>query len=184
MALSSGTRSLVGEALSWVVAAGILAVGLTHFTELKALTATALGLEISQQTEPATLPAPKASSRKVEIRAAPNGHFYSQATINGRRIDTLVDTGATIVALTWEDAQRAGLSLRQSDFTARVSTANGTARVAPVRLDRVEIGGILVRNVDATVSEPGRLTTTLLGMSFLSRLNRVDMRQGTLVLAE
>lgn len=185
MPLSSGTRTLLGEALSWVAAAAILAAGLTHYSELKALTAHAVGLELElRDATPSAAPTRPANTRNVELRAAANGHFYSRASINGRDVDILVDTGATIVALTWEDAQRAGLSLRPSDFTASVSTANGTARVAPVRLDRVEIGGILVRDVDATVSDLGRLKTTLLGMSFLSRLKRVDMRQGVLVLAE
>ena len=60
----------------------------------------------------------------------------------------------------------------------------GVARVAPVVLDRVSIGDITVRNVPAAVSEPGRLATSLLGMSFLGRLQRVEMRAGTLVLQE
>ena len=96
----------------------------------------------------------------------------------------MVDTGASIVALTFEDAERAGLYIRDSDYTHRVNTANGLARIAPVTLDRVAIGEIMVRNVPAAVSEPGKLTTSLLGMSFLSRLQRVDMRRGVLVLHE
>ena len=79
----------------------------------------------------------------------------------------MVDTGATMVALTYEDAERAGIRLKPSDFTRGVSTANGVTRVAPVTLERVSIGDITVRNVAASVSERGRLQTTLLGMSFL-----------------
>jgi aspartyl protease family protein len=99
-------------------------------------------------------------------------------------VDVLVDSGASMVALTYDDAGRAGVYVRDSDFTQRVRTANGLARVAPVTLDRVSIGDVTVRNVPATVSEPGSLGTTLLGMSFLSRLQRVDMRAGILVLQE
>ena len=99
-------------------------------------------------------------------------------------IDVLVDSGASIVALTYEDARRAGMYVRDGDFTQRVSTANGLARVAPVMLDRVSIGDITVRNVPAAVTEPGSLATSLLGMSFLGRLQSVDMRAGTLVLQE
>ena len=66
----------------------------------------------------------------------------------------------------------------------RAQTANGTARFAPVRLDRVQIGDIVVQDVEAAVAEPGKLRTTLLGMSFLGRLQRVDMRAGTMVLAD
>jgi aspartyl protease family protein len=96
----------------------------------------------------------------------------------------MVDTGATMVALTYEDAERAGIHLKASDFTRSVSTANGVTRVAPVTIERVSVGDIMVRNVAASVSERGRLSTTLLGMSFLSRLERVDMRSGILVLED
>ena len=77
--------------------------------------------------------------------------------INGRSVDAMVDTGASIVALSWDDAERAGLYIRDSDYTQRVNTANGLARIAPVMLDRVSIGDITVRNVPAAVSEPGKL---------------------------
>jgi aspartyl protease family protein len=186
MQVSSATRSLLGEALSWIAGALLLAAGITHLDELRAITAQALALAPAATSDQAS-PAPvhrKPSGRMVEIRAQGSGHYYATAAINGREIDTLVDTGATMVSLTYDDARRAGVSLRPSDFTGRVSTANGAARVAVVTLDRVEIGGILVRDVQATVSEPGRLATTLLGMSFLSRIGRVDMRQGVLLLAE
>ena len=86
-----------------------------------------------------------------------HGHFHARAEINGRPIDVMVDTGASIVALTYEDARRAGVYVRDSDFTHRVSTANGLARVAPVTIDRVSIGDITVRNVPGAVTEPGKL---------------------------
>ncbi|MBI1650601.1 TIGR02281 family clan AA aspartic protease [Hyphomicrobium sulfonivorans] len=127
---------------------------------------------------------PTASGTVVELAAQDNGHFNTHAEINGRPVEVMVDTGATMVALSFEDAERAGLYLRDQDFTRSVHTANGVARVAPVTLDRVSIGGITVRNVPAAVTEPGRLKTSLLGMSFLSRLSRFDMRQGRLVLQE
>jgi aspartyl protease family protein len=96
----------------------------------------------------------------------------------------MIDTGATMVVLSYEDAERAGLLLTDKDFTRSVSTANGVARVAPVTLDRVSIGNITVRDVPAAVAESGRLRTSLLGMTFLSRLSRFDMRSGRLVLQE
>ena len=96
----------------------------------------------------------------------------------------LVDSGASIVVLTYEDAERAGIYVRERDYTQRVSTANGVTRVAPMTLDRVSIGGITVRDVEAAVSEPGRLGQSLLGMTFLGRLQRVDMRPGVLVLQD
>ena len=96
----------------------------------------------------------------------------------------MIDTGATMVALSYEDAEAAGFRLSDSDFTRAVSTANGVARVAPVTLDRVSIGNITVRDVPAAVAERGRLKTSLLGMSFLGRLSRFDMRSGRLVMQE
>ena len=120
----------------------------------------------------------------VEIEAENNGHFNAEAEINGRPIEVMIDTGATMVALSYEDAERAGILLNDADFTRAVSTANGIARVAPVTLDRVSIGNITVRDVPAAVAERGRMRTSLLGMSFLSRLSRFDMRSGRLVMQE
>ena len=124
-----------------------------------------------------------ANGREV-LDAHADGHYYARAEINGRPLNVMVDTGASMVALTYEDAERAGLRLRPSDFTARVGTANGIAAVAPVTLDRVTIGRITVRNVEAAVTERGRMDKTLLGMSFLSRLDRVDISSGRLLLVE
>jgi aspartyl protease family protein len=123
-------------------------------------------------------------SRVVQLKAGPHGHFFSRIQVNGRGVDAMVDTGASIVALTFEDAERAGIHVRDPDFTHRVSTANGVARVALVTLDTVAIEDITVHDVRAAVAERGKLTKTLLGMSFLSKLSRTEMSRGTLVLEE
>lgn len=194
MALTSGNRQLLREAASWAVVALIGAAAFSHFETLKTGAEQLLGLPTpsdidartaaqSAQLESPT-PQQQASSSVVELKAGRNGHFNAEAEVNGRSIDVMVDTGATMIALTYEDAQRAGLSLNNSDFTQAVTTANGVARVAPVTLDRVSIGDITVRNVPAAVAERGRLKTSLLGMTFLSRLSRFDMRSGILVLQE
>ena len=198
MALTSGTRQLLREVASWGVVALIGVAAVMHFDTLKTGTERMLGLptpdDIAMRQRGAG--ASSGSSRSddmqatvhmgslVEIKATQNGHFNTQADINGRTIEVMVDTGATMVALTYEDAERAGISLRDQDFTRAVSTANGVARVASVTLDRVSIGDITVRDVPAAVAERGRLKTSLLGMSFLSRLSRFDMRSGVLVLQE
>ena len=126
----------------------------------------------------------RSDGRSVELSARRGGHFFVEAEINGRPVGVMVDTGATMVALTYEDARRAGLSPRDSDFTQRVSTANGIAKIAPVRLERVQIGNILVRDVEAAVLEEGKLGTTLLGMSFLGKLSSFSMKSGKLILEE
>lgn len=186
MALSSGTRSLLGELVSCGAAAAILVAGLVHYDTLRAALGDALGVgaPLEQAATETSLPPPSPRSGVEELRTAPDGHYYATAEVNGRTLDVMVDTGASMVALTYEDAERAGLRLRPTDFTTRVNTANGPAAVAPVTLDRVSIGRIEVRNVRAAVCERGRLDKTLLGMSFLSRLERVDISQGRLTLIE
>jgi aspartyl protease family protein len=118
----------------------------------------------------------------AELKSSRDGHVYAKAELNGSPIGVLVDTGATMVALTFEDAQRAGINVSNADFTGITQTANGKARFAPVTIDRITIGNITVNNVRGAVAEPGRMTVTLLGMSFLSKLIRFEMRNGTLVL--
>jgi len=190
MALRPGTRQLLREVASWAVVAVIGIAALSHFEELKTGAERMFGLPTPEDA--AQRPSAGAETRVataefgtvVEIEAGRHGHFNTEAEINGRTIEVMVDTGATMVALSYEDAERAGIYLNKGDFTQAVSTANGVARFAPVTLDRVGVGDILVRDVPAAVAEPRRLKTSLLGMSFLGRLSRFDMRAGTLVLQE
>lgn len=191
MAWTSGNKQLVREAISWGVIAVVAVAAISHFETLKTGAEQMLGLPTPKDVAEArrTIPAPPATKSVnrdsvVEIEAERNGHFNTEADINGRSIPVMIDTGATMVVLSYEDAERAGLLLTDKDFTRSVSTANGVARVAPVTLDRVSIGNITVRDVPAAVAESGRLRTSLLGMTFLSRLSRFDMRSGRLVLQE
>jgi aspartyl protease family protein len=189
--MTSGTRQLLREALSWGVVAVIGIAAFSHFETLKTGAERMLGLpthadiaEVQSQRPAAPVLGQANIGSIVEIEAESSGHFSTEADINGRPIAVMIDTGATMVALSYEDAERAGIYLNDSDFTRAVSTANGVARVAPVTLSRVTIGDITVRNVPAAVAEPGRLKTSLLGMSFLSKLSRFDMRSGRLVMQE
>jgi aspartyl protease family protein len=185
MALSAGTRQAVSTGVSWLALACAAAVSLVYFNEIKSAARGMLGLPPADlRTERTAQPVARTAGRTVQIHAGAHGHYFASAEINGRPIDVLVDSGASIVALAYDDARRAGVHVRGSDYTQRVSTANGFARVAPVVLDRISIGDITVRNVPAAVSEPGALATSLLGMSFLGRLQRVDIRSGTLILQE
>jgi aspartyl protease family protein len=190
MALSAGGRQAVALAGGWIVVCAASAFSFLYFSEIKDVARGVLGLPApdarvagSAAYKPQAVKVAK-SSGVVELKAGTHGHYYTGAEINGRPIKVMVDTGASIVALTADDASRIGLFIRDRDYTHRVSTANGHARVAPVVLERVSIGGITIRNVPAAVSEPGMLATSLLGMSFLGRLQRVDMRSGVLLLQE
>lgn len=117
----------------------------------------------------------------VELRRRSDGHFAANALVNGRPVRFLVDTGATSVALTLADAKRAGVDVDALRYTVRHSTANGTNWGAPVRLERIAVGDVEVRNVRASVLQEG-LDTSLLGMSFLNRLESYEVRGGVMVL--
>ena len=108
----------------------------------------------------------------VTLQADGGGHFVTQGQINGGTIRMLVDTGATMIALSASDALRLGINYR-SGKTGYVNTANGTVPVYVVKLNTVKIGDIELNQVDAVVQESG-LSFALLGMSFL---NRTEMRR-------
>ena len=122
--------------------------------------------------------------RSVFLRADRRGHFEVDARINGRPVPVMVDTGATSVALRFEDAQRLGIRPAPSDFDVPIATANGTTRAARVVLDEVRIGEVRVARVEALVVPARTLGTNLLGMSFMKRLGKVEMKGDRLVLAE
>jgi aspartyl protease family protein len=118
----------------------------------------------------------------TELNAGSNGHFQTSASINNRNIEVLVDTGASAVALSHEDASRIGLKPRNLTYDVRVSTANGEGKAARVMLREVEIGNVRVQNVEGLVLQEGALRGTLLGMSFLSRLRSFKVEDGKLIL--
>ncbi|MFT3730968.1 MAG: TIGR02281 family clan AA aspartic protease [Hyphomicrobium sp.] len=191
--MSSATVSLFASfALAALGAAG-LAYTLTHpgvvagfldRARLATTTASKAELNSAELSTTDASPAPANPNGTVTLPAGKYGHFQTGAEINGRDIDVMVDTGASLVALSYEDAERVGIFVKPSDFTQMVQTANGAARVAPVTIARIRIGDIMVRNVPAAVSERGVSARSLLGMSFLGRLSRVEMRGDTLVLQE
>jgi aspartyl protease family protein len=112
------------------------------------------------------------------------GHFQVDARIDGRSIDFMVDTGASLVIMRASDAARVQIFPRAADYTARVSTANGTIKAAPAMLSRIEIGDITVFDVQALVLPDEALGQNLLGVSFLSRLKRYEYAGGRMVLEQ
>ena len=127
---------------------------------------------------------PVSSGRSLSIDADRRGHFKVDARIEGRHIDFMVDTGATMVIIRESDAARVGIRPMRSDYTATVSTANGKIKAAPAKLDRVEVGGITVYDVPALVLPDDALWKNLLGMTFLSRLKRYEYANGRMVLEQ
>lgn len=124
------------------------------------------------------------SGRIHKVRMSPNGHFFTEARLNGRTAQVLIDTGATTVAMPETVARKAGVHLKPADYTAAVNTANGRTRAAPVTLREVRLGSIRLKNVRAMVLDDKSLSVTLLGMSVLRRLDRFDISDDTLVLVQ
>lgn len=110
------------------------------------------------------------------------GHFRTDGRVDGRRIAFLIDTGASVIALTADDAGSLGLHPGNSEYRVMLKTANGVVRAAPTTLGMVEIGDILVRDVPAVVMPDGALSENLLGMAFLSRLRHFEYSDGKMVL--
>lgn len=119
--------------------------------------------------------------REIVVRPGAGGHFLLDAVVNGEEIRFIVDTGASKVALSPEDARRLGFEPEMLDFTERYQTANGVALGAPVVLRELRVGQLSLTDVRATVmSRP--MPLSLLGMSFLRRLSGHEVRDGKLVL--
>jgi aspartyl protease family protein len=118
---------------------------------------------------PAAVHAP-AHGGPAQVLKAADGHYWADALIDGKAVRVMVDTGASVVALTPADAVRLGLGLKADDFSATIITASGPARAARVELRAVAVAGARVERVEALVVERG-LPHSLLGMSYLGRLS-------------
>jgi len=108
-----------------------------------------------------------AGGRQIVLSAESGGHFFSNGTINGKSVRFLVDTGATNVSMSAEDAERIGLDYKNGQ-RGMSRTANGVVPVYRTNLTSVRVGDVIVYNVDATVV-PGQMSYVLLGNSFLTR---------------
>ena len=161
-------------ALLWVVLALILVIGYSYRFELR---------NVADRVIAELIPGhPISHGRTVEVARAFNGDFEVTAEINGARVGMVLDTGASSVVLTRDDAKAAGLPLEVLVYSANIDTANGRTRAAPVTLNRIAIGGLVERSVAALVAQPGQLKTSLLGMNFLNRLQSWEVRGDRLLL--
>ncbi len=161
-------------ALLWVAFALILLVGYSYRFELR---------DVADRVMAEIIPGHVIThGRSVEVARASGGDFDVTTQINGARVAMVLDTGASSVVLTRDDAKAAGLPLEVLAYTANIDTANGRTRAAPVTLDRIAIGGLVERSVEALVAQPGQLRTSLLGMSFLNRLQSWEVRGDRLLL--
>jgi len=161
-------------AVFWVVLGLLLSVGYTYRFELR---------EVGDRLLGELMPGRSIShGRIVEIARTRSGDFQVGTQVNGARISMVLDTGASAVVLTQEAAKAAGLPLEVLTYTVSVDTANGRARAAPVTLDRIAVGSLIERAVPALIAQPGQLKTSLLGMSFLNRLESWEVRADKLMM--
>jgi aspartyl protease family protein len=139
----------------------------------------------SSATLAAAKPAETSSyGSNVTISRDARGHFATSARVDGRRMDFMIDTGASLVALRAGDAASLGVHPAAREFTAEVKTANGSIKAAQTQLGMVEISGVTVRDVAALVLPNEALSENLLGMSFLMRLRHFEYSNGKLVLEQ
>lgn len=159
-------------ALIWAVIGLMLVAGYTYRFELK---------DAGERVMAELVPGRAASRGKaVEVARGKAGDFQISAKVNGANVAMVLDTGASAVVLTHEAAKAAGLPLDFIKYNVNVDTANGRAQAASVTLDRITVGGIVERSVPALIAPPGQLKTSLLGMSFLNRLESWEVRGGKL----
>jgi aspartyl protease family protein len=143
------------------------------------------GVSVGGRAQAATPVHAPAAGVPARLPKAADGHFWAEAMIDdgqqSRAVRLMVDTGASVVALTRADAARLGLKLEPSDFSGTVVTASGPVRAAPVSLQAVAVAGARVERVEALVVEHG-LPHSLLGMSYLGRLSSFSATPAALTL--
>src|SRR5712691_146852 len=167
-----------------IIAAFVAGLGTIMAQMADKMTATpAFANTASRNAAPAEISAQDAI-RSISLPRDARGHFATEGRIDGQRIAFMIDTGASVVALNETSAARFGLRPTPGQYTATVTTANGTIKAARARLPMVDVGGLVVRDVDALVLPDQALSENLLGLSFLSKLKRFAYADGRMVLEQ
>jgi aspartyl protease family protein len=164
--------------LVWVGAVSVVTLAYNYRADLAGLGQVVVGWTLPEIVTGSTGDAPQ-----VEVTRTRSGDFTVRAEVNGRRVPMIIDTGATKVVLTIDAAKAAGLPLDFLRYDVVVETANGRTRAAAIVIERLAVGDIIARHVPALVAESGNnLKTSLLGMTFLNRLESYEVRGDRLVL--
>ncbi|WP_075996693.1 retropepsin-like aspartic protease family protein [Salaquimonas pukyongi] len=121
---------------------------------------------------------------QVMVVRSANGHFEIDAAVNGTPVRFLVDTGASTIVLTADDAEQAGIDVAALSFSTPIQTANGATTAAPVTIAALDIGDISRNRTRALVAGRGSLDTSLLGMNFLQTLWSFEIRGDRLILTD
>lgn len=179
-----GRRSL-GQSLRqmsiWVLIALVLVTGYLYRNDMRSVGERLMAGLLPGRAVTATT---ADGSTEVVLHKALGGHFETNVEIGPVSVPMLVDTGASSVALRFEDAVRIGIDPSSLSFTRTVLTANGQARAAPLRIPELRLGPIVRNDISAVVLEEGRLDQSLLGMSFLSTLGSLQMQTDELRLRD
>lgn len=177
-ALAHMFRGRYGEVarmtLTWVGIIVALAVGYTYRFELKYASNRVLAELVPGHAA--------ARGRIVELARAGTGDFHIATQVNGARVPMVLDTGASTVMLTRDAAIAAGLPVEMIKYNVNIETANGRTHAAAAVIDRIAVGGIVEHSVPALIAQPGTLKMSLLGMSFLSRLQGWEVRGDRVVM--
>ncbi|ULL00836.1 TIGR02281 family clan AA aspartic protease [Bradyrhizobium sp. I71] len=166
-----------------IFAAVMIGLG-TFMAQMADKMSSASATSVPRTTVAVASTAPAGGGRSLSIPRDVRGHFQTEGRIDGQRIGFMVDTGASVVALNETSAARFGLRPSRGEYTATVSTANGTIKAARTRIAMLDVGGLIVRDVDAMVLPDTALSENLLGLSFLSRLRRFEYSNGQMVLEQ
>jgi aspartyl protease family protein len=166
---------------AWVIVAFVLVAGYQYRYELQDFASRVTAglvpgspLALGQDDGRATVTLDKGDS----------GHFEARVLVNGKPIHAVVDTGASSIVLTSNDAITAGINPATLNYTVPVATANGSAKAAAVRTDEIAIGGIVRNNMTVLVAAPGSLWQSLLGMNFIGSLSGFDVRGDRMILRD
>ena len=175
-----GLREVVRGVLGWAAILIVVVGAYAYRAELVGVGGRLLGVLVPGLPIGGALTGDGGDS--VMVMRDGDGHFIVRAGVDGVPMTMLVDTGASLVTLTPEDAALIGIETVRLDFTTPIQTANGMIRAAPITIDRLSIGSIERRGVKALVAPPGALQESLLGMSFLNLLSGYAISGDRLVL--
>lgn len=167
---------IVSSFLVWIVLGAALILGYTYRGELQSM-----GYRVMGALQPGVaLVDPQ--SGNVHISRSFGGSFQVESVVNGAPVSMIFDTGASAVVLSLSDARAAGIDTDGLSYSVPVQTANGEGRAAPIRIETIEVGNIVRRNIRAFVIDDNALGTSLLGMTFLETLSRYSVSQDSLEL--
>lgn len=166
----------LGRALKMVSTLGLMAVLVLVVVQLSRLDP-----RFSLAVPEMGLPQQVVEGDETRVPLAPDGHYWLKAQINGREAHFLVDTGATLTAVSSETAELAGLEPRGGGLPVRMQTANGSVAAEMTSIGELRFGNVAARGLDAIIA-PGLGTTNVIGMNLLSRLASVRIENNELIL--